>query len=57
MSGKVKNLYKSFGKCDAQLNYKAVLYSALLSTPKGITKNIPISPRQYVTVKKPSARK
>ena len=37
--------------------YKAVVEASMVSTPEGFTYNRTISTSQYVTVKKPSARK
>ena len=51
MSGKIKKLYKSSVKFEYQQQYKAILEADIVSTPKGFTDNIPISPGPYVTVK------
>ena len=56
MSVKIKNIYKSSVKCDYQQQYKAILESAMVSTPEGFTENLSISPVPYVTIKNPSAR-
>ena len=53
----INNLYKSYGKCDDQQHYKAILESEMVSTSEGGTVNITIPSIQYVTVKKTSARK
>ena len=53
----IKKLCKSSGKCDNQQHYKAILGASMVSIPEGFTENIPMSPRQSVTVKNPSARK
>ena len=52
-----KKLYKSSGKCDEKQQYKAMIESAMVSNPEGSTYNSPISPRKYVSIKQPSARK
>ena len=53
----IKKLYKSAGKCDDQQQYKGIIESEMVSTPKGFTDNSPISPSQSVTMKHPSVRK
>ena len=53
----IKKLYRTTGKCDDQQQYKAILETAIVSTPEEFTDNSPMSPSQSVTVKKPSARK
>ena len=50
-------LYTSSGNCDEQQYCKAIIESEMVSTPEEFTENIPMSPRQSVTVKNPSARK
>ena len=54
---KIKKLYKTAGKCDNQHQYKAMLESAMVSTPEGCTYNILMTPNPYVSTKKPSAIK
>ena len=39
MSGKINNLYKSSGKCDDQLHYKAIIKAAMVSTTEVFTDN------------------
>ena len=56
MSGKIKKLYKSAGKCNYQKHYKAILDVAMVSTPKELTDNSPTPQSQSVTVKQPSKR-
>ena len=44
-------------KCDDQQEHKALLKSEMVSTPVGFTDNCLMPPNQYLTLKKPSARK
>ena len=48
MSGNNKKLYKYAGKFDDQHQYKAIIETAMVSTPELFTDNIPISPIQSV---------
>ena len=52
----IKKLYKYDGKCEDQHQYKDVIEAAMVSTPEGFTDHGPISPGQYMTVKKSSAK-
>ena len=47
----IKKLCKSSGKCDDQQHNKDIIEEAMVSTPKVITDNSPISHSQSVTVK------
>ena len=38
----IKKLYKSSVKCDDQQQYKAIIESAMVSTPEGFTDNCPM---------------
>ena len=49
-----KNLHA--GKCDDQQNLKDIIDTTILSTPEGVTDNIPNVPMASTPVKKPSAR-
>ena len=53
----IKKLYKKSGKCDDQQQFKYILEATMVSTPKVLTNNSPISPMTPTPVKKPSARK
>ena len=53
----IKKIYQHAGKCDDQQNLKDILEAAILSTPEGLTDNIPNAPISSTPVKKPSARK
>ena len=53
----IKKLYKTAGKCDHQQQYKDIIEADMVLTPEGCTDNIPITPNQYETTRKPSARK
>ena len=53
----LKRLYKSAVKFDDQQQYKAVIISAIFSTPEGFTNDSPMLPRQYLTTKRTSAGK
>ena len=53
----IKKLYKHAGKCDNQKQFKYILEASMVSTPEGLTDNIPISPTTPTPVKEPSARK
>ena len=55
--GNIIRLYKFSCKCDNQQMYKAILEASMAYTPEGFTENSPMLPREYVTVKNPSARK
>ena len=35
----IKKIYQHAGKCDDQQNLKDIIYSAILSTPEGVTYN------------------
>ena len=47
----IKKLYKYYGKCEDQQQYKDIIEAAMVPTPEGFTDNSPISPGQYMTVK------
>ena len=53
----IKKIYRHAGKCDDQQNLKDIIDSAILSTPQGVTGNIPNVHMSSKPVKKPSARK
>ena len=53
----IKKLETNAGKCDDQHQYKAIIEVAMVSNPEGCTDNIPMSPNQYESAAKPSARK
>ena len=52
-----QNIYQHAGKCDDQQNLKDIIDAAILSTPEGVTDNIPNVHMTSKPVKKPSARK
>ena len=54
---KIKKWYKQASKCDNQQQFKVILEAAMVSTPEGFTKNIPISTRTSTPVKKTRAWK
>ena len=54
---KTKKLYPSTGKFDYQLQFRAIIEAAMVSTPKIFTDNSPISPGTPMIVKKCSAKK
>ena len=37
----IKKIYQHAGKCDDQQNLKDIIDAAILSTPEGVTDNIP----------------
>ena len=49
----IKILYKKSGKCDNQKQFKDILESAMISTPKGFTNSSPIYPMTSTPIKKP----
>ena len=49
-------LYKYDGKCEDQQLYKDIIIATMVYTPEGFTDYIPISPGQYMTVKKSCAK-
>ena len=53
----IKKLYKHFGKCDDQQQFKDIIEADMFYTPEGFTNNSPIFPMISTPVKKPSARK
>ena len=53
----INKIYQHAGKCDDQQNFKYIIDAAILSTPEGVTYNIPNVHRTLKLVKKPSARK
>ena len=53
----IKNIYQNAGKCDDQQNIKDIIYTAMLSTPQGVTDNSLNIPLTTTPDKKPSARK
>ena len=40
---KINKLYKHYGKCDDQQQFKGILEADMVSTPEGFTDNSPIS--------------
>ena len=52
----IKKLYEYDGKCEDQQQYRDIIEAAMVSTPEGFTDYSPISPSQYMTVKKSSAK-
>ena len=57
MSGKIKKLYMSTGKCNDQLQFRAIIETSMFSTPEIFTDKIPMSPGPPIIVKKFSAIK
>ena len=53
----IKKIYQHAGKCDNQQNLKDILYTAMVSTPEGVTYGIPNVPMISTPVKKASDRK
>ena len=53
----IKKLYKQYGKCDDQKQFKDILEASMVSTPELFINDSPISPRTLTPIKKPSARK
>ena len=53
----IKKIYQHAGKCDDQQNIKDIIDAAMVSTPEGVTYDIPNMPMTSTPVKKPSARK
>ena len=53
----IKKIYQHAGKCDDQQNLKDIIDAAILSTPQGVTYNIPNVPMTSTPVKKPNSRK
>ena len=53
----IKKIYQHAGKCDDQQNIKDIADAAIISTPEGVTDNIPNVNISSKPVKKPSARK
>ena len=53
----IKRIYQHTGNFDDQQNLKDILEAAILSTPEGVTDNIPNVHMTPTPVKKPSARK
>ena len=53
----IKKIYQHAGKCDDKQNLKYIIDAAILSTPYGVTDNIPNVHMTSSPVKKPSARK
>ena len=53
----IKKIYQYAGKCDDQQNLKDIIDDDMVSTPEGVTDNIPNMPMTSTPVKKPSARK
>ena len=53
----ISKLYKHYGKCDNQQQFKDVLGVTMVSTPEVFTYNSPRSPIAPTPFKKPSARK
>ena len=57
MSGNISKLDTSAGKCDDQLQFKAIIEASLVYTPEIFTDNSPMSPGPPMIVKIFSARK
>ena len=53
----IKNIYQHAGNFDDQQNLKDIIDAAIISTPEGVTDNIPNVHMSSKPVKKPSARK
>ena len=53
----IKTIYQHAGNCDDQQNLKDILEADILSTPEGVTNNIPNVNLTSSPAKKPSARK
>ena len=53
----MKKIYQHAGKCDDQQNLKDILDTDMMSTPEGVTDNIPNVPLTSTPVNKLSARK
>ena len=53
----MKKLYTYSGKCDHQQQYKSILEESMVSTPYGITGNIPIPLITYVPLNSSNSRK
>ena len=53
----IKKLYKHYGKCDDQQQFKYILEAAMVSNPEGFTDTTPRSHITPPTLNKPSARK
>ena len=53
----IKKIYQHAGKCDDQQNLKDIIDAAILSTPEGVTDNIPNVHMTSTPFKKPSASK
>ena len=53
----IKKMYQHVGKCDDQQNFKDIIDADIVSTPEGVTDNIPNAPIISTPFKKPSARK
>ena len=52
MSGNINWLYKTAGKFNGQQQYKVIREVAVVSTPDAFTKNSPMSPSHFMTVKR-----
>ena len=53
----IKKLYRSAGTFDEQQQFGSIIEAAMVSNLDGFTYDSPVSPRQSMTVKNPSARK
>ena len=53
----IKKLYQTTRKYANQHHCKAILEAAMISTPEGCINNSSMTPNQYLSTKKPSARK
>ena len=53
----IKKIYQHSDKCDDQQNLKDIIDAAIISTPEGVTDNIPNVHMASKPDKKPSARK
>ena len=53
----INTLYKHYGKCDVQQQFKDILEISMVYTPEGFTDNSPRYPMIPAPVKKPSAIK
>ena len=55
--GEIKNLYKSYGKCNYQHKYKAILEAFIVSTPEVLEYNSPMDTGKVLTMNNPSSIK
>ena len=50
---KNQKLYKSYGKCDYQQKYKAIIEASMVCIHEEFTDNNSMKPGTHVTIKKP----